>query len=151
MEHNEKVQVLLSLLNIRQDNLRVMRERVFTIVSTTISLFVIFVGWMVQKPSAPSLIETIFLVFIMMVFWIGNLLILWDIRKGFINTHKMLVRIEQCLELYKPNVFTEDGKSLFPEDMQTPIQAVHFQRFEYILSFTAIISIIILIMKYFFN
>jgi CBS domain containing-hemolysin-like protein len=70
----EKTQVLLALRATAQESLKEMRTRVFSIVSTAITLFTVFIGWIVQKQSKPSLQETLLFVCIILVFWIGNLL-----------------------------------------------------------------------------
>jgi hypothetical protein len=148
--NNENRQMLLTLLGYGQENLRAMRERVLGITTTSVSLYMLFVGWVIQKDSAPKLAEIISLSVIVLVYWIGNVLVLRDISKGFIGAHKIIIRIEQCLELYKSGVFLED-ESLFPENYSIPTKAEHFKKFEYILSFSAGISIFILLTDYFLS
>lgn len=145
---SEKIQILLALRATTQENLREMRSRVFNIVSTAITLFTVFIGWIVQKQLKPSLQETILFICIILVFWIGNLLILLDIRRGFINAMGISLRVEKSLKLYEQNIFNNDSEPLFPESFLKPITASHFKKFEFILSFSAIASILILIFKY---
>jgi hypothetical protein len=144
----EKTQVLLALRATAQESLKEMRTRVVSIVNTAITLFTVFIGWIVQKQSKPSLQETLLFVCIILVFWIGNLLILLDIKRGFINTMKISVRIEKALQLYEPQIFDDDDEPLFPKSYLKPVTANHFKKFELILSFSAIASILILVMKY---
>jgi hypothetical protein len=125
-----------------------MRTRVLSIVSSAITLFTVFIGWIVQKQSKPSLQETLLFVCIVLMFWIGNLLILLDIRRGFINTMKISVRVEKALQLYEPKIFDDDDEPLFPRSYLNPITGSHFKKFELILSLSAIASILILVMKY---
>lgn len=65
----ENTQVLLTLLSLRNEAMRTMRERVLRIVTTSVTLFMLFVGWIVQKKTSPELSETIFLSCIIVVFW----------------------------------------------------------------------------------
>ncbi|WP_417909442.1 hypothetical protein [Candidatus Electronema sp. PJ] len=148
--NNENRQVLLTLLGYGQENLRVMRERVLGITTTSITLYMLFVGWIIQKDSTPKLVEIISLSVVILVFWIGSILVLRDISRGFISAHKIIIRIEKCLDLYKPGVFLTD-ESLFPEKYSIPTRAEHFKKFEYILSFSAGISIFMLLTDYFFS
>ncbi|MBD2164773.1 hypothetical protein H6G64_08370 [Calothrix sp. FACHB-156] len=145
---SEKTQILLSLRTTAQESLKEMRNRVFSIVSTAITLFTVFIGWIVQKQSKPSLPETLLFICIILVFWIGNLLILIDIRRGFINTMNISLRVEKSLRLYESNVFDDSDEPLFPHSYLKPITGNHFKKFELILSFSALASILILVMKY---
>ncbi|PZO44222.1 MAG: hypothetical protein DCF19_03205 [Pseudanabaena frigida] len=145
---DEKTQILLSLRGSTQESLREMRARVFSIVSTAITLFTVFIGWIVQRIAKPSLPETMLFICIILMFWVGNLLILMDIRRGYIKTMSISVRVERALGLYEPKVFDEEDDSLFPISYLKPIEAKHFQKFELILSCSAIASILIVIMKY---
>jgi hypothetical protein len=144
----EKTQILLALRATSQESLREMRARVFSIVSTAITLFTVLIGWVVQKQSKPSLQETLLFVCIILLFWIGNLLILLDIRRGFVNTMRISVRVEKALQLYESKVFDDDDEPLFPRSYLKPITADHFKKFELILSSSAVASILILAMKY---
>lgn len=144
----EKTQILLALRATAQESLREMRARVFSIVSTAITIFTVLIGWIVQKQSKPSLQETILFICIISVFWIGNLLILLDIRRGFINTMKISVRVEKSLKLYEPKIFDDEDEPLFPRSYLKPITAEHFKKFELVLSSSAIASILILVVKY---
>jgi hypothetical protein len=148
---NEKVQVLLALYTITQENLKDMRSRVLTISSTSITFFTISVGWIVQKQTKPSLQETLLLTCIITVFWIGNLKILLDIRRGFTNAMGIALRIEKSLNLYTPKFFNDDHQPLFPESYSKPNTAKHFKKFEFVLSFSAIAFILILMMRYIFG
>ena len=138
---NEKVQILIALYATTQENLKDMRSRVLTISSTSITFFTISVGWIVQKEAKPSLQETLLLVCIIIVFWIGNLRILSDIRRGFANAMGIALRIERSLHLYEPGFFNEDKHPLFPESYSKPNTSKHFKMFEFVLSCSAIASI----------
>ncbi|MFN5862388.1 MAG: hypothetical protein ACK451_10470, partial [Pseudanabaena sp.] len=83
---DDKRQILLAVRGTTQESLREMRSRVFSIVSTAITLFTVFIGWIVQRVAKFSLPETLLFVCIILMFWIGNLLILIDIRRGYIKT-----------------------------------------------------------------
>jgi hypothetical protein len=145
---NEKTPILLAVRGTTQESLREMRARVFSIVSTAITLFTVFIGWFVQRPAKTSLPETLLFICIILLFWIGNLLILIDIRRGYIKTMGISVRVEKALGLYEAKVFDEEDESIFPSSYLRPIKGRHFQKFELILSCSAIASILIVILKY---
>ncbi|GBO52673.1 hypothetical protein APA_342 [Pseudanabaena sp. lw0831] len=145
---NEKASILLAVRGTAQESLREMRARVFSIVSTAITLFTVFIGWIVQRSAKPSLPETILFICIIMMFGIGNLLILIDIRRGYIKTMGISVRVEKALGLYEAKVFDEEDESIFPSSYLRPIKGKHFQKFELILSCSAIASILIVILRY---
>jgi hypothetical protein len=143
---NEKTPILLAVRGTTQESLREMRARVFSIVSTAITLFTVFIGWFVQRSAKTSLPETLLFICIILMFWIGNLLILIDIRRGYIKTMGISVRVEKALGLYEAKVFDEEP--IFPSSYLRPIKGRHFQKFELILSCSAIASILIVILKY---
>jgi len=145
---DDQRQILLAVRGTTQESLREMRSRVFSIVSTAITLFTVFIGWIVQRVAKFSLPETLLFVCIILMFWIGNLLILIDIRRGYIKTMGISVRVEEALGLYETKVFDEEDESLFPSSYLKPIKGKHFQKFELILSCSAIASILIVIIKY---
>lgn len=145
---NDKTSILLAVRGTAQESLREMRARVFSIVSTAITLFTVFIGWIVQRSVKPSLPETLLFIGIILMFWIGNLLILIDIRRGYIKTMGISVRVEKALGLYEAKVFDEEDESIFPSSYLRPIKGKHFQKFELILSCSAIASSLIVILKY---
>ena len=145
---NEKTPILLAVRGTTQESLREMRARVFSIVSTAITLFTVFIGWFVQRSAKTSLPETLLFICIILMFWIGNLLVLIDIRRGYIKTMGISVRVEKALGLYEAKVFDEEDESIFPSSYLRPIKGRHFQKFELILSCSAIASILIVILKY---
>ncbi|WP_103669441.1 hypothetical protein [Pseudanabaena sp. BC1403] len=145
---NDKTSILLAVRGTAQERLREMRARVFSIVSTAITLFTVFIGWIVQRSVKPSLPETILFICIIVMFGIGNLLILIDIRRGYIKTMGISVRVEKALGLYEVQVFDEEDESIFPSSYLRPIKGKHFQKFELILICSAIASILIVILKY---
>lgn len=146
--NSEKVQVLLAIYAMTQENLKDMRSRVISISSTSITFFTIFVGWIVQKQSKPSFQETLLFIFVVFVFWLCNLRILLDIRRGFISTMNVLLRIEKSLKLYEPKYFNADDESLLPTSYQKPKTGKHFKMFELTLSISAIAAGLVLLLKY---
>ena len=145
---SEKVQILLAIYATTQENLKDMRSRVISISSTSITFFTVFVGWIIQKQSRPSFQETLLFIFVVLVFWLCNLRILLDIRKGFLNTMSTLLRIEKSLKLYEPGYFNSDSEPLLPMSYRKPKTGKHFKMFELTLSIAAIAASLILILKY---
>ena len=145
---NEKVQILLAVYATTQENLKDMRSRVLNISSTSITFFTVFVGWIVQKQSKPSFQETLLFISVILVFWLCNLRILVDIRRGFINTMGTVLRIERSLNLYEPKQFNSDSEPLLPSSYQKPQTGEHFKKFEFTLSISAIAAMLILLLKY---
>jgi hypothetical protein len=141
---DQKVNILLNLLNEKNSRIAGVRERYLKIITTSSTIFLLLVGWIVQKQSTPELTETIFLSCLILVFWIGNLFVFRDLKKAYINECTMKIRIEQCLYLYQPNVFTSDGSSFYPQEWQSPTDAGHFRIFDMVFSSIALISIVIL-------
>ena len=145
---SEKVQVLLAVYTTTQENLRDMRSRVIGISSTAITFFTVFVGWIVQKQAKPSFQETLLFIFVVIVFWLCNLRILLDIRRGFVNTMNTLLRIEKSLKLCEPSYFNYDSEPLLPISYQKSKTGKHFKMFELTLSISAIAASLILMLKY---
>ncbi len=146
--NSEKIQILLAVYTTTQENVKDMRSRVISISSTAITFFTVFVGWIVQKQSKPSFQETLLFIFVVFVFWLCNLRILLDIRKGFVNTMNILLRVEKSLRLYEPNHFNADNEPLLPISYQKPKTGKHFKMFELTLSISAVAASLILILKY---
>ena len=154
MNNEEKnLQVLLTLLNIRHDNCKSMREHALKTTTTSTALFMLLLGWIIQKNIGNTLIELIFLSCIVFVFWIGNILVLRDIKTGLINSYKVIIKIEHHLNLYEPNAFKKslfgiDEESLHPEHWKNSVRARTIEKYIFIVSLTAFISIIVIILKF---
>ena len=145
---SNKVQILLTVYTATQESLKDMRARVLSISSTSITFFTVFVGWIVQKPTKPSLQETLLFVAVVLVFWLCNLRILVDIRRGFVSTLGTTLRVEKALMLHESNQFNCDNEPLLPSGYQKPKTGRHFKKFELTLSASAIAAILILLLKY---
>lgn len=144
MENSDKIQILLSLLNIRQENLKNMREWALKIFFTSASIFLILIGWAIQSNSDFKSSELLFLIFMVFIYLIANLITIYELKKRFIYAHKDIISIEKCLKLYEPNIFTDDGKPLYPKVWQKVSKGKYFSLYSILLSIMALTVIIIL-------
>lgn len=105
----------------------------------------LFIGWIVQSKINTSIPDSILLIIMIIIFLSGNLITIFYLKNRFIVSHEDLIRIEECLKLYQPNIFTDDGKPLYPKRWQKVSKGIYFINNSILLSIMALTAILVLL------
>jgi hypothetical protein len=113
--NNDKIAILAETMKQRYTEVEQMRNRAFQIVTWTIGVFLLLVGWIVQGTTVMSITQKIFLS-LAICFASGSAT--WftrDLEKGFSRQFQILSKIETLLGLYEPGFFDASEESIFPQ------------------------------------
>ena len=141
MEIN-KQNVLLSLLTLRNDDLKSLRDRIYRTSIFTVTLFMVFIGWIVESKTHYDLTKTLFLTIAVFGIWISNFITIWGLRNRFNDSRKSLIRIEQSLALYEKGIYHPDGQSLWPSNWQKEIKSGRIEKLILLVTITAAVTVI---------
>lgn len=124
--NDDKIVILVETMKQRYTEVEQMRNRAFQIVTWTIGVFLLLVGWAVQGTTAMSTTQKIFLS-LAICFASGSAI--WftrNLEKGFKRQFQILSKVETLLGLYEPGFFDASKESIFPQVWQKSQVAANF-------------------------
>jgi len=113
--NNDGIVILVETMKQRYTEVEQMRNRAFQIVTWTIGVFLLLVGWIVQGTTVNETTQKIFLS-LAICFASGSAT--WftrNLEKGFKRQFQILSEIETLLGLYEPGFFDASKESIFPQ------------------------------------
>jgi len=147
----ENQEVLLSLLNLRNNNLKNLKDKVYKSTTFTATLFMIFIGWIVESKAQYSIMNSVFLTISVFGIWISNYIAIRTFRSAIKKNRWVLIRIEQCLSLYENGFYHSDGKSLYPNHWQNEIIVEKNTIFRLLMIIPAVVATICIWINYFYS
>jgi hypothetical protein len=115
ISEQDKVKILLTLLERRYEGIEKIRERVYSISIWTLGIFLGAAGLIVQGNIQLDLAAKIFLAIAEAFALMAILFYIKDLERGFRNQFQVAVQIEQILGLGKPGFFNQEGE-LYPSE-----------------------------------
>lgn len=89
-----------------------------------------------------------FLIFLVGVFCGVAVAVLGDLGRSLVKSHYALVRVEQCLGVYKAGAFNENGQTLWPGYWQEKPLGRHFTRLLLLVGTAGMVSALFLLVDY---
>lgn len=114
IEDDQKINVLLALLNERYNASHKMRERSFKFALWIFGLLIGGGSWILLNGSTLTIVQKAELTVILSLTSIFTFWFIQAIKKGFDTNWTVTVKIEESIQLYDKGVFL-DSESLFPE------------------------------------
>jgi glucan phosphoethanolaminetransferase (alkaline phosphatase superfamily) len=146
--NSENIQILISLLKLRKEDLKSRSDRMLKTVSLSVSIYTFIFAWAFNSNSQLSFIKTVYFTFIITFFWIFALILIKHHNKAFISSKKIMIRIEQALNLYEKNLYHHDGDSLYPDSWQNLTKRRIYSQINYFVIFSGAITVILLWLNY---
>jgi hypothetical protein len=117
LDQEEKVSILLTVLEERYEVLRTIRSRVENIGLWSLGLLLGVGGWLIQADLAMSESEkNLYIAGTVLVFLILRFGYFEDLARGFQKQQRATVRVEETLKLYEPQFFDESDESVYPRE-----------------------------------
>jgi len=109
-----KAQILLAALERRYASVEAIRDRTYGISISTLGVFLVLAGWIVQGNVDLGLPGKIFLSALVILALCVVLFYIRDLERGFRGQLRTVVRIEKLLKLYEPGFFGSTDEELYP-------------------------------------
>ena len=139
---DEKITILLSILNERYDVSHKIRERSFRLMIWILGLAIGLI-WMLISGNPLSTWQKIVLTIFVIMLGSTTFFFLHSLRKGFDNNRRVLINIEEALGCYKDGIYL-DSKALYPNEYRQINKRSWFSHFRTIYLLIIIIVIIII-------
>ncbi|MEM9772195.1 MAG: hypothetical protein AAF889_11480 [Cyanobacteria bacterium P01_D01_bin.73] len=147
IEPSERATILMELRKDRLSQADKIRDRAYQVLTSTIGLCSLVVGYLVQMKGEVGisqrvvLLLTFFIIFSIVGFYISEL------ERGLVNQFKILARLESLLGFYDAETF-DLPESIFPVQwLKSPGQGKYFNFIKYSLASIAIFTCIAVLAK----
>src|SRR3989339_1786543 len=113
----QKIEILLVVLQERYNSLHIIRERVQSISLWILGILLSASGWLFQADIYITYEQKILYTTLLLGIWyILKKLYFSDLEKGFNNQRQILAKIEDSLGLYKKSYYNNSEDTLYPKE-----------------------------------